>query len=208
MDASKLPLPVLMLVTNRHLAGGDDPLLDAVSEAVEGGVNIVQLREKDLDDAALWSLASKVRDAISGRAMLLVNGRLDVAAVTNADGVHLSEIAPAVSTPIVGLLGRSVHSLEGAQRAEAEGADYVVFGPVYETASHPGVSAAGIGALAGVVRAVRIPVIAIGGITAERVSDVMSTGAAGIAVIGAVLGSPSPREAAQQLSRGLGTKVA
>lgn len=207
MDARKLPMPVLMLVTDRHLVGDDDALILAVSEAVAGGVNVVQLREKDLDDVALWSLVTKLREAIASGAKLIVNGRSDVAEVTNADGVHLSEIAPKLASH-TGVVGRSVHSVKAAREAEGEGADYVIFGPVYETDSHPGVTAAGVEALAEIVRAVRIPVIAIGGITADRVGDVMDAGAAGIAVISAILGSPSPREAAQAFWRRLGTRVA
>lgn len=209
MDTPRLTLPVLMLVTDRHFAGNEDGLVRKVNEAVAGGVNIVQLREKDLDDAALSVLAAQLRDAIAGRAKLLINGRVDVADVVKADGVHLSEIAPRLaSRPNTGIVGRSVHSLAAAHRAEAEGADYVIFGPVYETASHPSVSPAGVGALADVVSAVGIPVIAIGGISSERVGDIIAAGAAGIAVIRAILGSPSPREAAQELRRELGKKVA
>jgi thiamine-phosphate diphosphorylase len=195
-----------MLVTDRRLAGGDDALVRAVGEAVEGGVNIVQLREKDLDDAALSVLAVQLRDAIAGRARLVVNGRAEVSKELRADGVHLSEVAPTLRAQQF-IVGRSVHSLTGAKWAEAEGADYVVFGPVFETASHPGMPAAGVNALAEIVRGIRIPVIAIGGIMAERVGPIMDAGAAGIAVISAILGSPSPRRAAQQLARELGTKV-
>jgi thiamine-phosphate diphosphorylase len=209
MDVHGLPLPLLMLVTDRHLAGGEDALVHAVRQAVAGGVNVVQLREKDLAAAALSSLAVRIREAIAGRAKLVVNGNIDVAEATQAEGVHLSEIAPELtSRPNMPFLGRSVHSLEAATRAEAEGADYVVFGPVFKTAGHPNVAPAGVEALAEVVRAVRVPVIAIGGISAGRVGDVMNAGASGIAVIGAILGSPAPRQAAEQLSRELRAKVA
>lgn len=201
MDVPRLPLPVLMLVTDRRLVGGEDGLVHAVGEAVAGGVNVVQLREKDLDDAALSALAPRLRNAIHGRALLLVNGRIDAI----ADGVHLAENAIA---PTFGLVGRSVHSLDSARRAEAEGAQYVIFGPVFETASHLEAAPAGIEALSEVVRAVRIPVVAIGGITVERVGKVMNTGAAGIAVISAILGAPLPREAAERLARELRAKVA
>jgi thiamine-phosphate pyrophosphorylase len=202
MDAKapRLPSPVLMLVTDRHLVGGEDALIEAVSEAVDGGVNVVQLREKDLGDAALFSLAGRLRNVIASRALLVVNG------ADLADGAHLPEGAPMISGK--GLVGRSVHSLDAARRAEAEGADYVIFGPVFETASHADGVPSGIEGLGEVVRGVRIPVIAIGGITSERVGDVMDTGAAGIAVISAILGASSPREATEQLARQLRAKVA
>ena len=198
-----------MLVTDRHLAGGQDELVRKVSEAVVGGANVVQLREKDLDDAELLTLARQLRGAIGGRAKLLVNGRVDVAEAAKADGVHLSEIAPRLASHLNAVIvGRSVHSLEAALRAENEGADYVVFGPVFATPSHPGVSPSGVGALAEVASAVRIPVIAIGGVTPERVGAIMDDGAAGIAVISAILASHSPRQAAQRLAYELELKVA
>ena len=209
MDAAGLARPVLMLVTDRHLAGGQDELVRKVSEAAAGGANVVQLREKDLDDTELLVLARRLRKAIAGRAKLLVNSRVDVAEAAKADGVHLSENAPRLACrPQYGLVGRSVHSLEAAHRAEDEGADCVVFGPVFSTRSHPGVSPSGVGALADVAGSVRIPVIAIGGITVERVAEVMDAGAAGVAVIRAILGAPSPRTAAEELSRELRAKVA
>lgn len=204
MTKPRLVLPALMLVTDRHVAGGEDALVRQVSEAVAGGVSVVQLREKDLSGEALLRLAARIKEAIDGQALLIVNGSADVALAVGADGVHLPEAMPALANPPEGLLvGRSVHSTEAAKLAEAGGADYVVFGPVYDTPSHPGVPAAGLEALSSVVKAVSIPVVAIGGVLITRVAAMMNAGAGGIAVISAILGSPSPHEAALALRREL-----
>jgi thiamine-phosphate pyrophosphorylase len=193
-----------MLVTDRHVAGGEDALVRKAGEAVDGGVNVVQLREKDLGRGALLSLAERVRDAIAGRAKLIVNGPLEVALTVGADGVHLPEDAPPLAERPAGLIvGRSVHSAEAARRAEAEGAGYVVFGPVFQTGSHPDVPAAGLEALSGVVEAVSVPVVAIGGVLITRVAAIMDANAAGVAVISAILESPSPHEAASAIQREL-----
>jgi len=192
-----------MLVTDRSLAGGADRLVDAVAAAVEAGVNTVQLREKDLDTHALSALARRLREAIGGRALLIVNASADVMREVVADGLHLPADAPFARPAGQSLVGRSVHSVADAVLAEREGADYVIAGPVYETASHPGVPAAGLRLVSGVVAAVSVPVVAIGGITAARVPGVLSAGAGGVAVISAVLGAKSPRAAASALREAL-----
>ncbi len=192
-----------MLVTDRSLVCGGDRLVEAVAAAVEGGVNAVQLREKDLAPADLARLAGQLRAAIGGRALLIVNGNADVACDVQADGMHLPADAPFARPDGVTLVGRSVHSVEAAVRAEREGADYLTAGPIYETPSHPGLPAAGVGLISGAVAAISVPVVAIGGITSARVQDVLSAGAGGVAVISAVLGAESPREAASVLREAL-----
>jgi thiamine-phosphate pyrophosphorylase len=197
-----------MLVTDRALAGGptdpsEDRLVDAVASAVEGGVNVVQLREKDLAPTDLALLAARLRATIGDRALLLVNGNADVASEVAADGLHLPADAPFARPDGVALVGRSVHSVEAAVQAEREGADYVIAGPIYETRSHRGVAAAGVGLISAVVASVSVPVVAIGGITAARVPDVLSAGAGGVAVISAVLGANSPGAAACALREAL-----
>jgi len=193
-----------MLVTDRALLGSsDDRLVEAVAAAVEGGVNAVQLREKDLAPADLARLAGKLREAIGRRALLIVNGNADVACEAKADGLHLPADAPFARPESVTLVGRSVHSVEAAVRAEREGADYLIAGPIYETPSHPGVPAAGLRLISGAVAAVSVPVVAIGGITAARVPGVLSEGAGGVAVISAVLGTKSPGAAASALREAL-----
>ncbi len=199
-----LPLPCLMLVTDRALCRGADGLLAAAGAAVSGGADAVQLREKDLPDDEMLALALRLREATRGRALLLLNGPLNVALAVGADGVHLPEDAPPVLRPRAGfLVGRSVHSAEAARRAGAEGADYLVAGPIYETRSHTGVQPAGLTLIEEIARAVRVPVLAIGGVTAGRVEEVVRAGASGVAVISAVLAQPDPRAAAEALRRAL-----
>ncbi|HSP55230.1 MAG TPA: thiamine phosphate synthase [Dehalococcoidia bacterium] len=191
--APKLPTPTLMLVTDRHLVGGLDTLVRAVTEAIDGGVNVVQLREKDLPAAELLPLACRLRKVTAGRARLLVNGPLDVTLEAGADGVHLPEDAETIERPSPGfVVGRSVHSLEAARRAVEEGVDYLVAGPVYETASHPGRPAVGLEIIRKVVSISDVPVIGIGGITAENAPAVLDAGASGVAVISAILGAAAP----------------
>ena len=208
-----LPCPCLMLVTDRSLCGGADGLIEAVEAAVEGGVDAVQLRDKDLPREDLLPLARRLRRATlerslpTGRqALLLVNGPPDVALAADADGVHLPQAAPvgADTRPRQGfLVGRSVHSAEAARRAESEGVDYLIAGPVYETRSHPGREPAGLSLIEDVAGTVRIPVLAIGGVSAARVEEVVRAGASGVAVISAVLGRRDRRAAAAELRRAL-----
>ncbi len=198
-----------MLVTDRALVGGgptgpsDDRLVEAVAAAVESGVNAVQLREKDLAPTDLARLAERLRAEIGDRALLIVNGNADVAREVAADGLHLPAEAPFARPDSMTLVGRSVHSVEAAVQAEREGADYVIAGPIYETLSHQGVAAAGVRLVSAVVAAVSVPVVAIGGITADGVPDALSAGAGGVAVISAVLGAKSPAAAALALREAL-----
>ena len=206
-DAPRLPVPTLMLVTDRTLAGGEDALVDAVAAAVAGGVDAVQLREKDLSADRLLPLARRLREVTARTgALLIVNGPLEVALAAHADGVHLPEAVPTIERPARPfIVGRSVHSLEAAHRAEAEGAGYLIAGPIYETPSHPAAPPAGLRLIEDIAAAVGIPVLAIGGITAERVAPVLRAGpdVIGVAVISAVLAAPSPSDAARRLRAAL-----
>jgi len=202
-----LSLPCLMVVTDRVLCGGADGLAAAVEAAVSGGADAVQLREKDPDGRSLPAselapLAHRLRAVTQGRALLVVNGPLEVAVAVEADGVHLPEDTPMLLRPRRGfLVGRSVHSAEAARRAEAAGADYLIAGPIFETRSHPGVEPAGLALVEEIARAVRVPVLAIGGVTAGRVEEVVRAGASGVAVISAVLAQPAEGGAAAEALR-------
>jgi thiamine-phosphate diphosphorylase len=118
---------------------------------------------------------------------VVVSSRCDIALAAGAAGVNLPEndIPIAAARALMGerLVGRSVHSLESALRAESEGADYVIFGPVWASASHPAFAAAGIAALAEVALALHIPVLAIGGVNEQRIAECHAAGAAGYAAI-------------------------
>jgi len=203
----RLPIPCLALIIDRRLCQGLS-LGEAVARAVASGVNVVQLREKDLAAAQLVPLADRLRAITQGKALLIVNSRLDVALLCGADGVHLPERGPSVAATrrLAGdgfIIGRSVHSAEEAVKAQEEGADYVQVGAIFPTRSHPGLPAAGLALLKGVAARVAIPIVAVGGITAENVGQVMQAGARGAAVISAVLGSPSPGAAARRLAEAM-----
>lgn len=164
--------------------------------AAEAGVDLFQLREKSLTGRALVDLAREVQAALAGSATrLVVNGRPDVAVLAGAAGVHLPAFglsARDVRRVFPGLqIGISTHDLEEARRAAGEGADYLLFGPVFET---PGkeARATGVAALAEVVRAVAVPVLAIGGVTASQAAAVRRTGAAGLAAIRELAGADLP----------------
>jgi thiamine-phosphate pyrophosphorylase len=156
--------------------------LHAIGEA---GIGAVQLREKDLDDRALYALTRLARSILPPAVRLLVNGRLDVALAAGADGVHL----PAGGVPAAALrarfgetplIGCSTHTVAEVERARDGGADYVTFGPVYPT---PGKGTpVGSGELARAA-ARGVPVYALGGITLERLDELATAGAAGIAAI-------------------------
>lgn len=204
LQSVPLSLPCLMLITDRRLAGSEDALVAAVDDAISGGVNAVQLREKDLAAAELLCLAERLRAVTAGRAPLLVNGSLQVALASGADGVHLPEAAPMVERPARPfLVGRSVHSREAAERAWAECSDYLIAGPVYETASHAGAMPGGVSLVESIANAVAVPMLAVGGVDAVRVERVVRAGASGVAVISAILGAPVTREAARELKEAL-----
>ena len=154
--------------------------------SLRGAPTIIQLRAPGLTTRALEREANEL--AASTQMPVIVSSRCDVALASGAAGVNLPErdIHTADARRLLGerLVGRSVHSLEAAQQAESEGADFVIFGPVWESSSHPGLPPAGIAALARIALAVKIPVLAIGGVTRERIAECHDAGAAGYAAIG------------------------
>lgn len=206
------PVPRLHLVTNRALCG-DRALAGVVAKATGGGCDAVQLREKDLPAAELLPLARAVREVTGERPLLLNIGagpreaaQLAVARAIGATGVHLPGGAGPVASARAALgpgalVGRSVHSLAEAHAAEAEGADYVILGTIFATASKPGRAPAGLALVAEVARAVAVPVIAIGGIAETNVAATLRAGAWGVAVMSTILAAPDPTLAAGRLRR-------
>lgn len=198
--------PALHLVTDRRLRPTD--LCAAVAAAVAHGVDAVHLREPDLAAADLYDLARALRAVTRGRALLIVHDRVDVALAAEADGAQLGERGLPVEAArrIAGsrlLLGRSVHSAEGAARAASDGADFVLIGTIFASASHPNQVPAG----PELVRAARalcpLPLIAIGGIDAANAPLALAAGADGVAVIRALLSARDVAAAAARLKQAL-----
>jgi len=202
-NAAENPLkkPIVCYVTDGKALGGEDRVASVVTRirmVVTAGADWVQIREKDLPGRKLFELAraavATVKEISTGRTAVIVNDRLDVALAAGAAGVHLGgESLPAGevvrwcrsgNAPPDFLIGVSCHGLEQAHAAENAGANYVFFGPIFDTPSKRAFGAPqGISILAAVCRGVRIPVIAIGGVDAENERECLRAGAAGIAAI-------------------------
>lgn len=196
----------LYLVTDRMQTAGR-PLARVLHESARAGLPAVQLRERDFSVRELLALIAEIRSSQHPLPKLLVNDRLDVALAADLDGVHLrSDSLPVgVARRLLGngkLLGVSTHAVDDVRRAADDGADFVLFGPIYDTPSKRAYGAPqGLGMLESVARAVRIPVFAIGGITVERVADVRRAGAFGVAVMSALLSAPNCAAETQRLLR-------
>ncbi|HEX5551590.1 MAG TPA: thiamine phosphate synthase [Nitrospira sp.] len=195
----------LLLVTDRQQTKGR-PLLSVLAQALRAGSPAIQLRERDLCAKELLALADEIRQLAGPRgSQLVINDRLDVALSVEGAGVHLrSDSLPLpVARRLIGahrLLGVSVHSVSEAVQAEAGGADYVVFGPIYETPSkHMYGPPLGLSKLEEAARTVRVPIVGIGGVTAARARDVRAAGAFGVAVISAILGAEDAEAATRAL---------
>ncbi len=202
-DSGRRADPALVLVTDAARLRGRD-LADVVREAVAGGVNVIQLRERELPRDELVAIGRRVREAIAGRALLFVNGDVAAAIEMGADGVHFPESMAADAAPGGELLvSRAVHSVEAAIEAQRAGADLVQLGTVFETRSHPGVPTLGVDGVREACERVGAPIIVIGGITAANAAEVVRAGAAGVAVIGAILDADDPRAAAAELRAAL-----
>ncbi len=193
----------LYFVTDRKQTGGR-PLVDVVRAALDGGVRAVQLREKDLEGGELYRLAEELR-ILTARytARLLINDRIDVALAVDADGVQLGQDSfPMITARQLlvpkKMIGVSTHS--PVEIEAARGADFLVFGPLYFTPSKAAYGEPqGLQRLRQAVTQSAVPVIAIGGIKKEQITEVINAGAHGIGVITAISTAADPAQAAQEL---------
>lgn len=214
--------PIICYVSDRQSldstgsASPSDTLLPWIQNAARAGVDWIQLREKDLDAKPLCALAAAALAACSQfaidaatRPRLLINDRLDVAWSAHAGGVHLGEKSLPVTQVVAWreslgasdfLVGASCHSLEAARQAAVDGADYIFFGPVFDTPSKKAFGAPqGLSKLETVCQSIAIPVLAIGGISSQNARECLAAGAAGIAAIR--LFQQQPGRLAEEVSR-------
>jgi thiamine-phosphate pyrophosphorylase len=195
----------LYLVTDRALSRGRTTV-DIVRAAVAGGVTCVQLREKNLSTREFIAEARLLKGLLAPTGIpLIINDRLDVALAIDADGVHLGQqdmdiidarrlVGPGIA------IGISAESLEDALRAQAQGADYIGISPVFATATKTDTATPlGLDGVRRIRAAVRLPMVGIGGITADNAARVIAAGANGVAVVSAIVAADFPERAAASL---------
>lgn len=199
----------LYLITDRKLFGSSEEMLTAIEKALKGGVDAVQLREKDLPVRKLLALAYRMRSLTEMYgAKLFINDRVDVAVAVGADGVQLSLMgipAHAARKASAGrlMIGVSAHSIQEVQKAQAEGTDFLTVGPVYETPSKMAYGRPiGIKMLKEAA-AGSVPVFAIGGINTHRAKEVIEQGVFGVAVISAILQADDVQKTTEEFKRNL-----
>lgn len=195
----------LYLITDRKLFTTGCSLYTAVEDALNAGVKVIQLREKDLPTRKLFDMASWMIELTKEYgAKLLINDRVDIALAAGADGVHLGQKSiPAHAVRKISgnklLIGVSTHSIDEAIEAERDGADFITLGPIYQTPSKLKYgNPIGIETLRKVKSEVSIPVLAIGGIKLDRVKETMEAGADGIALISAIFTAEKIKETTEE----------
>ncbi|NOK64425.1 MAG: thiamine phosphate synthase [Chloroflexi bacterium AL-W] len=195
------------VITDRRTVG-DRSLLEVITAALRGGATVIQLRDKDLTTLDMITFGQALHDLTqSMNVPLIVNDRVDVALAINAEGVHVGprDMPAKMARQLIGpdrMLGVSVATVADAQQAVQDGADYVGVGDLYGTPSKPDAGPPiGPERLTAIAQSIAIPIVGIGGVTLANAAAVIKAGAAGVAVISAVLGAPDPLDAAQQLRR-------
>jgi len=196
--------PTLYVILDRAAARGRD-LEDLLERSLAGGARMFQLREKAWPSGRLLPLAERLRERCrQARATFIVNDRVDLALAVGADGVHLGQedLPPRAARPLLRpgmLLGLSTHSAAQARDAQAAGADYVAVGSMFPTGTKPDFELVGPDLVRRLRPEIRVPLVGIGGITADNVADVIRAGADGVAVIAAVCAAPDPAAATRGL---------
>jgi thiamine-phosphate pyrophosphorylase len=206
-----LTRPIVCLVTDRKTT--PRPILELVHDAAHAGISLIQIRERDLDDRALMALTrAAVEVTAATAARVIVNDRLDIALAARAAGVHLRENSFSVArvrsiVPAGFIVGRSVHSEDTAAAIdEAGGCDYLTFGTVFPSASKAaGHAATGVAGLRRVCERVRLPVLAIGGLSVDNAGEAAAAGAAGLAAIGLFSGASDLRRTVRAIARAFDT---
>ncbi len=195
----------LYAVTDRRWLSAETPLWEAVEQAIEGGVTCVQLREKDMNREETKAEALEVQEICERFGIpFLVNDDVRLAQEIAADGIHLGQgdMPCALAREVLGpekIIGVTAKTVEQARKAEADGADYLGCGAVFSTGTKADTAPMSLDTLKAITEAVSIPVIAIGGITAENIRELQGTGIAGAAVVSALFAAEDIGEAAEEL---------
>ena len=195
---------LLYAVTDRHWLNGRT-LVDVVKESLDGGVTMIQLREKSLDEGKFLEEAKELQALCRERHVpFIVNDNVDIAKAMDADGVHVGQddMAALDVRAKLGpdkLIGVSAHTVEEALLAEKQGADYLGVGAVFPTSSKSDVGEMSYETLKAICKAVSIPVVAIGGISGENVGKLAGSGICGVAVISAIYAAKDVKAAAADL---------
>lgn len=194
----------LYLCTDRELMT-TDTITEAVELAIKGGVTVVQLREKDCSGRKFLEVAHEVKEITDAYEVpLIINDRLDIAMAVDADGVHLGQkdLPATVARELLGpdkIIGVSAWNAELALRAQKDGADYIGAGDVFGTSTKADTHHVSLQELAKIKKTVKIPVVAIGGISMENIEKLKGTGIDGVAVISAILAARNITAAAEEL---------
>lgn len=203
----RLRLPVLCFVaSSANVKDGD--VEAAVTDAVAGGATMVMLREPGMAAGKLAALATRVKAITRGKALLVIHDRVDVAQAVEADGVQLAEdgLPTRAARGLMGkytVLGRSADDHMTALQATAEGAEWVLAGPIYKSATQPDEKPTGPKLISSIEEDSSIPVIAIGGITVDNIGEVIKAGAAGVAVLSAISTADDRKAATEALKKAL-----
>ena len=199
----------LYVITNRHLCT-PKPLRTVIAEVLDVGVKAIQLREKDLDDVALFQLAHPIA-ALCKRynAQLFINTNVQVAVDVGAAGVHLPDSDKSIDevkalSDVNLLIGCSIHSVDSAKKRETEGADFITYSPIFQTTNKQGYGqVVGVDNLEKLVRQVKIPVFSLGGVIPINVGECLQVGASGVAVMSGIMSLTDAGERAQDYLKAL-----
>ena len=193
----------LYLVTDN--SDDEEKFLRTIEEAINGGVSLVQLREKTADTLDFYNLALKVKEITSKYDIpLIINDRVDIALAIDADGVHVgqSDMPCDVTRRLIGedkILGVSASTIDEAKKAEKDGADYIGTGAIFPTATKDDAENVTKKDLTEIVESINIPVVAIGGINLENANELSDTGIAGLSVVSAIMNSDNPKKVSEKL---------
>ena len=193
----------LYLVTDK--SDDVEKFLNTIEEAIKGGVTVVQIREKTADTLDFYNLSLKVKEITTKYDIpLIINDRVDIALAIDADGVHVgqSDMPCRVTRKLIGenkILGVSAATVEEAKKAEKDGADYIGSGAVFPTKTKSDASSVSKQELKDIVESIDIPVVAIGGITLDNVSQLKDSGISGLSVVSAIMSSENPKKSSEEL---------